>query len=271
MKKHLLVGMTGVFWITMMILLWRAEYRGEASLGSSVSPEVVWEKILTAPDDSTLSIAVKGRKIGYCRWVPNIADPESTGKISSENTPEGMIQKPTGYTLLLEGSYLFEEDGARLRFEANAALRTNYTWRTLDVKASVNPQQWSINADAVRQKVSINFQEGAMRLGHTFNFAQLQNPAGLLSALGMPSIPLPMASLSTLTNNPNISLGLDWKAYNDVLKIGPSQLRVYRLRARLLESYEVSIVTTRVGEILRMELPNGIVLVNDLLMTFTPS
>ena len=60
-----------LFWIVMNTLLWRAEFGGGREFGSAVSPEVVWQKILTAPDDSTLEISLKEKKIGYCRWSAN--------------------------------------------------------------------------------------------------------------------------------------------------------------------------------------------------------
>jgi hypothetical protein len=44
-------------------------------------------------------------------------------------------------------------------------------------------------------------------------------------------------------------------------------VRVYRLQARLLDRYQIVVVVSRVGEILRVELPNGLLLVNEALST----
>ena len=49
------------------------------------------------------------------------------------------------------------------------------------------------------------------------------------------------------------------------MKIGHAQVRVYWLRARLLDRYQIVVVVSRVGEILRVELPNGLLLVNEAL------
>ena len=68
-----------------------------------------------------------------------------------------------------------------------------------------------------------------------------------------------------LEQQKNLSLGLRWEARNDWLKIGHSQVRVYRLHTRLLDRYQAVVVVSRVGEILRVELPNGLLLVNEAL------
>ena len=80
--------------------------------------------------------------------------------------------------------------------------------------------------------------------------------------------PVPLALLGPvmgLEEEPNLSLGLQWAARNDWLKIGHAQVRVYRLQARLLDRYQIVVVVSRVGEILRVELPNGLLLVNEAL------
>ena len=45
MSRLVFIGIT-IFWVTMNALLWRAEY-GSRGSGSAMSPEVVWQKILT--------------------------------------------------------------------------------------------------------------------------------------------------------------------------------------------------------------------------------
>ena len=71
MFNRLYFPLITLFWIVMNVLLWRAEFGGGREFGSAVSTEVVWQKILTAPDDSTLEISLNGKKIGYCRWGAN--------------------------------------------------------------------------------------------------------------------------------------------------------------------------------------------------------
>ena len=84
-----------LFWIVMNTLLWRAEFGGGREFGSAVSPEVVWQKILTAPDDSTLEISLKEKKIGYCRWSANAGEattrPGSTTPSSRASSSDGDV------------------------------------------------------------------------------------------------------------------------------------------------------------------------------------
>ena len=56
------------FWVTMNVLLWCSESSQHNPSGSLVAAEAVWQKVLTAPDDSSLDIIHYGRKIGFCRW-----------------------------------------------------------------------------------------------------------------------------------------------------------------------------------------------------------
>ena len=53
-----------LFWVVMNILLWRSEF-GAGRAGSPVPVAAVWQKILTAPDNSSLTVIYKGRKIGF--------------------------------------------------------------------------------------------------------------------------------------------------------------------------------------------------------------
>ena len=54
-----------VFWVTMNTLLWRAEFGSARNEGSAVPLEMVWQKILTAPDNSSLNLFYEGRKVGF--------------------------------------------------------------------------------------------------------------------------------------------------------------------------------------------------------------
>jgi hypothetical protein len=72
--------------------------------------------------------------------------------------------------------------------------------------------------------------------------------------LGLPSSPAA-----------TVSLGLEWEASTDWLPIGHTQMRVYRLEARLLGRFRAVILVSLEGEILRVELPDDIVLTNDVL------
>jgi hypothetical protein len=79
---------------------------------------------------------------------------------------------------------------------------------------------------------------------------------GALAALGLPL---------SQTGVSNVTLGLKWEARNDRLQIGNNSVRVFRLEARLFERVKAALFVSPVGEILRLELPGDVVMVNDAL------
>ncbi len=53
-----------LFWVAMNLLLWRSEFGSRDALGTPVPVELVWRKVLTAPDHSALQIRRDGTTIG---------------------------------------------------------------------------------------------------------------------------------------------------------------------------------------------------------------
>ncbi len=277
-----------LFFATMNVLLWRAEFGGRKQVAGAIPPRIVWEKILTAPDDSTMEIIANGQKSGYCRWLANVGEALSTGKRSDENeTPEGMIKLPTGYSIDLEGNYLFHEDPepegsapgrtrnsrnmSRLRFEFHTRFTTNHVWQDFSLRAVLRPMILEIKSKENHQKIWVKFDDGTSRIERTIHYSDLGNPGRLVSEFGLSGFSGwlgymgAMGGLGSSGTN-TMSLGLTWKARNDWLKIGHSQVRVYRLETHFLDRYEVKIIVSRIGEILRVDLPGELVLLNDALI-----
>src|SRR5678815_2728618 len=71
--RGVLILLTG-FWVTMNVLLWRAEYGQPDPAGSAVPADLVWQKILTAPDSSSLTIYHHRKKVGFCHWITSIGE-----------------------------------------------------------------------------------------------------------------------------------------------------------------------------------------------------
>src|SRR6185436_1862573 len=93
-----------VFFVVMNVFLWRAEISGHRNVGSRVPTEIVWKKILTAPDASPLEIQHRGEKVGSLRWVPSIGDElKKARKGDAETPPEGMVKAVSRYDLEMEG------------------------------------------------------------------------------------------------------------------------------------------------------------------------
>jgi len=252
------------FWVVMNVLLWRSEFGGARHIGNSVPSEVVWQKILTAPDDSALEVLMHGKKVGFCRWVANVGEEVSAGKVATDEL-EGMVKRLTGYTLSLEGNFLLPEDGGRFRFEFMGKFGTNQTWQDLSLKTILRPTILELHARARDQTVELKESDGNSQWQHTLKISDLQNPQKVLGDLGIPGVAGLLGPLGLSVAKSNYSLGLNWTAEHDFLKVGHSQVRVYRLHATLLDRYQVVAWISLVGEVLRVELPNEIVLVNEAL------
>ena len=59
--------------------------------------------------------------------------------------------------------------------------------------------------------------------------------------------------------------GLYWSAHNDWLRVGQNRVRVYRVRAKLFDKHEAVAYFSRAGEVLKVVLPDGLVLANEAL------
>jgi len=257
------------FFVTMNVLLWRAEIVGRNHLVGTVPAEVVWDKVLTAPDNSSLTIEHRGVKIGHCTWIPNLGEERATGKhMSDEPPPEGMIRKLAGYTLDLDGQ-LSLDDLTRLRFYTTLKLATNQALQEIFVSLKLRPDFWEIRSAVADQSLHFKKEEGGVVSEETFKLNQPVHWERLFRELGLPLPPGTLATLGLRADRPQFSpasMGLAWKAHHDWLKLGHSRLRVYRLKARLWDRYQANIYVSHVGEILRVELPEQIVLKNDALL-----
>lgn len=263
-----------LFWLTMTYLLWRSEYIGHNQLGSAVPTELVWRKILTAPDNSSLDILHNGKKVGYCRWTANIGQDLAVGRILTDDAPEDTTAPPiASYKLNLEGNVLLNDNGSRLRFDTELRLTTNQAWQGLDIRLNMRPNVWEVHTITSEETVHFVTQDKSGRYERVFKYADLQNPQALLQDFDIPALGL-LGMLSPFPHSQNatpamppLSLGLDWKARNDWIEIGHTSVRAYRLEAVVLERYRMRIIVSAVGEILRVDLPDGWQLVNDQLIT----
>ena len=106
------------FWVTMNVLLWRAEFGSAKAAASTIPVARVWQKVLTAPDSSALEMYQHGKRIGYCRWVANAGEELATGRVHTEDVaPEGMVRQLTHYTLNLDGNFHLAQFTNFFRFD----------------------------------------------------------------------------------------------------------------------------------------------------------
>jgi len=267
MVSRLALILITLFWVTMNVLLWRSEFGQRNPVGSLVPPELVWHKVLTAPDDSSLEIVHHGKKIGYCHWMANVGKEQATGKTMDEDLqPEGLVEQLTGYGVDLDGGVTVGDLPNRLRFNLDMRFTTNHVWQEFNARFTLRPNAWEIHAAAVQQTLQLKIEDGRSQFEHIFSFADLQNPQALLREFAGP---FPLTLLGTVglpSGSGRISaaaLGLTWEARNDWIKVGHTPVRAYRLWARVLDQFQVAVFVSRVGEILRVELPDELLLIND--------
>jgi hypothetical protein len=268
MIKYASFALITVFWLVMNGLLWRSEFGSGNKIAAAVPTSVVWEKILTAPDDSSLSIHIRGKKAGFLRIRPTIFEAGTKGKIASENEPEGMVRNASEYQLEFEGSLVAEAIPRSVRFESAFAYDPSMAWERFRMTAFVRPYRWEISGNAKEGELWFQSTDGETEWIRRFTRGDLRNPKELLGQVDSPVLTalLPQYLNSMMgTNSPGLSLGLKWEARREWLRIGQSRVRIYRLEARLLERHRIVVLVSRVGEILRMELPGEVKLINEVL------
>jgi hypothetical protein len=274
MWSRLAFWLIAIFWLTMGVLLWRAEFGGGAARGAAVPVNMVWQKILTAPDNSSLEIRQGTNRIGLCRWSANLGQEQATGARFIEDQPEGMVKTLSSYTLDLDGNFTQAELGGRVRFGCALVLATNHAWQEFHLRLNLRPDAYAVHARAATEKVRLLIDDENGHADTSYTFAELRNPQKLLRDIGGPLLPATVAALGVpLSTNQlsGLSAALQWEAHQDWLQLGRTRLRTYRLNGRLLDRFEVVVHVSPVGEILRVELPGKILLVNEAVSTLRPS
>jgi hypothetical protein len=175
-----------------------------------------------------------------------------------------MISRVTNYRVQVEGNLVLPELATRARFDGNLRLSTNQVWQELHLRLTLRPTTWEIHSVAAERTVRFRMGEDEQVFERVFKFSELQNPAGLLQLLGAPWMAAVMSEMGLKgSSNAGLNVTLKWEARHDVIKIGHASVRAFRLQTRFLDKYQVVIFISRVGEILRVELPDEILLVND--------
>lgn len=264
MWKNASFALIALFWVTMNAMLWHSEMGPGHEFASTVPAALVWEKILTAPDDSSLSITINGKKTGFLKWRPSAGEEASNGQVINENEPEGMVRKLTEYRVEIEGSFMAEILARAVRFTTDLRVNPELKWKSFAARTSFRPTVWQVKGNAENREIWIQAEEDGAEWIRRFTFDELRDPRKLLADLESPIIGA-LLSHGSVFQNANTSLGLDWTARYEWLQIGRNRVRIYRLTARLLGAYEVSVMVSRVGEILKAEFPGNLKLVNETL------
>jgi hypothetical protein len=270
MRFRILFWAITAFFITMNVLLWRSEFSGRGRLGTPVPADLVWDKVLTSPDNSFLEIRHRGTRIGRAHWVATVGELQAVEKTLSEEElpPEGMVRNLAGYTLDFDGNVSLP-DFPRLRFAVTLKLDTNQAWQEFNLKIAARPFSWEIHASAKAERIRLLTDDDEGKKERAYSFNELRNPERLLRDVGATGLPAFFAALGFPLQQTNrtsapLGLGLEWHAHEERLRIGSNDIRVYRLETRLLNHFKAVLFVSRVGEVLRVELPDEVLLINEL-------
>ncbi len=244
------------FWLTMNVLLWRVEFRARGG-DTPVPVQLVWRKILTAPDASSLSVYQNGDRMGYCEFSTGVGQQMATFD-EDKPPPEGYVTR-AGYQIHLAGNVALGDFTNRLKFDGRVQFNRAHQWAELTLKITSRQAVIEIHSLATNQTAHVKFSnEGALLLERDFAFADLQNPGTIVRALtgnladgfwgafDLPEI-LPDAAAQKI----------EWDARRTRVKIGTEAVPVYRLETSVL-GRPVTVDVSTLGEILRIELPGDI-------------
>ena len=246
----------------MNLLLWRSEY-GPRGNGIPVPVDLVWRKILTAPDISSLTVYQDGQKIGFCQFSTSIE--QAMAELDEDKLPpEGMVAR-AGYQLRFDGNVSIGEYTNRLTYNGRLQFSPRRGWRELNLKFTLQGTAVEIHSAATNQTVHLKIAVGGAVMERDFAFADLQNPNTLLHAfagdasggwlgdLALPAVPqMPTA----------LAVSPRWEAHHVRLLLGREPVSAFRLETRVLDRPVVIYVST-LGEILRIELPGNVIAMLD--------
>lgn len=254
----------------MNILLWRVEFGGRTH-GTSVPVEMVWEKVLNAPDVSQLGIAHHGRQVGHAQWAANIGPDLSAKKVTGDDgQPEGMVEGPSVYKIDFRGSIALNDVPGRLNFDFDIKASTNQDWQQFNLLLRLHSSTWEIHSSAAERIVRLNLQDEGEKSEYVFKFDDLQDTQKLARVL---DLPVPLEIFGAMGWSPKaqspaaLASGLKWVGREDLFTIGHTPVRAYRLEAKLFDRYGIAVIVSQVGQIMRVELPDNWVLINDNLTT----
>ena len=250
------------FWVAMNALLWRAEY-GSHGNDISVPVDLVWRKILTAPDVSSLTVFQNGHKTGFCQFSTSVE--QAMAALDEDKLPPEGIVARAGYQIRFEGNVSLGDFTNRLNFAGRLQFSSARAWRELNLKLSSRVATVEIHSVAADQTVHLKIASDGAIIEHEFTFADVQNPGAVLNALTGKIGGGPLGGLDwpAVPQTPAALAGnLRWEAHHERLMLGREPVSAYRLETRALDQPVVIDVST-LGEILRVELPGGLTAMLD--------
>ena len=266
MWSRLSLVVLGLFWVVMTVLLWRSEYGTTDFSSTPLAPDLVWEKILTSPDSSSLAILHRGERIGFCHLISSVSDQYNT--LSVSNAPEGLVRSIEGYTLDMSGTLGSDDGSLRVRFDGQLELTQSQDWKRFRLQILNRPTIITLEGTREEGFLLVDVEGADVSFTRQIAFDELGDPEAVLRKILGPTGPLLLNAMPfgvQLPPTTNQSPSLEWKATADRMEIGQSTTHIYRLELNPMEGLSVVILVSRAGEILRVVLPDNVLLINEAL------
>lgn len=243
------------FWLTMNFWLWRAEF-GSHSGEMPVPAEMVWRKILTAPDTSSLNVYEGRERMGYCEFSTGVG--RRMAELEDDKLPpEGLVAR-AGYQVHFAGNVALSDFTNRVKFDGRASFSPNRQWRELALKISTHLVVVEIHSLATNQSVQVKITNDGVVLEREIALADLQNPGALLRAFAGNVADTLLGAVDLPEFSPAVGAQtIHWDARRIRIKIGAEFMPAYRLETHAL-GYAVAVDVSTLGEILRVQLPGEI-------------
>jgi hypothetical protein len=241
------------FWLTMNALLWRAEYGSHGS-DAEVPLELVWRKILTAPDASSLSVYQNRDRMGYCEFSTGIG--QQMALVEGDRPPPDSLAKTAGYQLHLAGNVSFGDFTNRFKFDGRVQFSNTRQWRELNLKIIARFAVVEIHSIATNQSVHVKITTEGDSTERDLSFADLQNPSALIRAFAGNSADTLLGVIELPDFTAMTAQRPVWRATRTRVNIGSAAVPIYRLEAGVL-GQSVTVDVSTLGEVLRVQLPGN--------------
>jgi hypothetical protein len=253
------LGIAG-FWVAMNVLLWRAEF-GSQGGDTPVPLQLVWRKILTAPDASSLSVYQKNDRTGYCELSTSVGQQMATLD-ENKPPPEGFAVR-SGYQLHFAGNVSLGDFTNRLKFDGRVQFSQKRQWQEINLKITSRLAMVEIHSLETNQMVHVKITSDNETLERELTFADLENPNALIRTFAgnFADALLGVVDLPDFTSDAS-GQKIQWDARRTRIKIGAESVPVYRLETSVL-GRAVSVDVSTLGEILRVQLPGNVTAIID--------
>lgn len=249
-----------VFWVTMNVWLWRTEFGADGG-DTPVPLALVYRKILTAPDSSSLSVYQKKERTGYCEFSTSVGQQMAT--LDEDKVPPEGFSTRNGYQIHLAGNVSLGDFTNRLKFDGRVQFSVKRQWQALNFKITSRLAVVEIQSVQTNQIVHVKLTSDDEVLERDLTFADLQNPNALLHAFAGNFADALLGTMDfSGAESATGAQVIQWTARRTRIKIGTESVPVYRLETRLLDR-PITVDVSTLGEILRVQLPGNVTAVID--------